>query len=310
MLGNITKENGEKCFLVFNTACFGDVLLCNSLVQNIKTIFPDSKVIFVVDKPFADVARCQQGVDEVVYYDKKGEHKGLFGLFKFVKIFKYINPYASIITYHNERNYLISKLLRCKKIVMNKRNQNDKYSVQEQSARLLNKLANESIINYPIKYNVPDAAYKQALELVPDIESSITVCFTSKKDSKDIPIETGIELIKKINGSGIKVVFTGAGEKARNYAQKLKENGCSFVDMTDKTSIPVLAAMINLSRLLLTVDTGTMHLGCAVAKKIIAVWYEDITKTAWMPDKRLYNINIIEDNQTADNIFSEIQSCL
>ena len=61
----------EKVFLVFNTACFGDVLLCNPLCQNIKNIWPNSKVIFICDKNFKDVAKYQKGVDDVVIYDKK-----------------------------------------------------------------------------------------------------------------------------------------------------------------------------------------------------------------------------------------------
>ena len=46
------KMLNSKIFLVFNTAYFGDVLLCNTLCQNIKLIYPDSKVVMVVNKPF------------------------------------------------------------------------------------------------------------------------------------------------------------------------------------------------------------------------------------------------------------------
>ena len=40
----------EKVFLVFNTAAFGDVLLCNSLCQNIRKNFPSAKIVFIADK--------------------------------------------------------------------------------------------------------------------------------------------------------------------------------------------------------------------------------------------------------------------
>ena len=75
-----TRIDENKTFLVFNTACFGDVLLCNSLVQNIKIAFPNSKVLFVCDKPWVDVAKYQEGVDEVLVYDKKGEIIGAFDI--------------------------------------------------------------------------------------------------------------------------------------------------------------------------------------------------------------------------------------
>ena len=114
-------KNNEKIFLVFNNDCFGDILLCNSLCQNIKNIFPNSKIIFIIcDKKWYEVAKYQKDVDEVFVFDKKGEHKGLLGQIKFCKTFKYKNIYATFITHKNDRNYITSLLLRSKHIFINK----------------------------------------------------------------------------------------------------------------------------------------------------------------------------------------------
>ena len=61
----------KKVFLIFNTAFIGDMLVTNTLVQNIKTYYPDSKVVFICNTPFVDVAKYHDGVDEVVAFDKK-----------------------------------------------------------------------------------------------------------------------------------------------------------------------------------------------------------------------------------------------
>ena len=61
----------EKVFVIFNTACIGDMLVTNSLVQNIKHYYADSKVVFVCNEVFKDVALYQNGVDDVVTCDKK-----------------------------------------------------------------------------------------------------------------------------------------------------------------------------------------------------------------------------------------------
>ena len=73
----------EKTFLVINLSCFGDILLTNSLCQNIKILYPNSKVIFCVDKPFEEVAKYQKDVDEVMVFDKRGKDKGLINLAKY-----------------------------------------------------------------------------------------------------------------------------------------------------------------------------------------------------------------------------------
>lgn len=299
----IMQKTEEKIFLVFNTACLGDVLLCNSLIQNIKNIYPESKVVFIADKPFKDVALYQQGVDEVVVFDKSGENKSLFGLIGFIKNFKYKKPYASIITYYNERNFIVAKLIGSNKTVMCSNRRKTVESIQERNNHLLSKLTEKEIKNYPIKYNIPQKIIEK---IDPSEEKYIALCFTSKKDEKDVPLNVGTELVKKFNNEDLKVVFTGAGDKAKNYAEKLENNGCRLINFVNKTTIPELAAVIRKSSVLLSVDTGTLHLGNAVGTKCVAVWYEDETKSIWMPNKDLYDIKVIDTNQTADNIFKAV----
>src|SRR5699024_2404773 len=141
----------NKTFLIFNTACFSDVFRCNSLIQNIKLIYPSSKVIFIVDKPFFEAAKYQKGVDEVVVFDKKGKHKGIFGLFKFIKEFEFKNAFVLIVTYKNERNRLISKLLGAKFIVEAKKCDN-KTKMQFAILNLLKEITNKPLKNLPLIY--------------------------------------------------------------------------------------------------------------------------------------------------------------
>ena len=66
------RKDFMKKFLVINTSFFGDTLLTNPLCRNIKILYPDSHITFIVNKPFVEVATYCDGVDEVVAYDKKG----------------------------------------------------------------------------------------------------------------------------------------------------------------------------------------------------------------------------------------------
>lgn len=47
------------------------------MCRNIKILYPDSHITFIVNKPFVEVATYCDGVDEVVAYDKKGKHHGV-----------------------------------------------------------------------------------------------------------------------------------------------------------------------------------------------------------------------------------------
>ena len=84
----MTKEK-EKIFVIINSYLVGDMLLVNSLVQNIKRLYQNSKVIMLTNKTFYDLSKYQKDVDDVIIWDRHGEHKGILGMFKFIKNFPY-----------------------------------------------------------------------------------------------------------------------------------------------------------------------------------------------------------------------------
>lgn len=292
----------DRTILIFNTACFGDVLLCNSLIQNIKIALPNSKVIFVVDKNWYDVAKYQKGVDEVLIYDKKGEHRGLFGLIKFVRDYPFNKPYASLITYRNERNWFVAKLLGSRFVVQGIKTK-ENISMQARHTDMFKQFTNKNIKNLPIVYNT-SANAKNWIE-----NDYIVLCTTSKNTLKDMPVETARELIDMINEDGkYNIILTGVGEKASKYVSNLKDLHCDFIDMVNKTSLLELASLIKNSKGLISVDTGTMHLGYALGVPTAVVFYEKSMVKTWAPDKELYNVAIIDENQTAQNIYSSLKS--
>lgn len=113
-----------------------------------------------------------------------------------------------------------------------------------------------------------------------------------------------------MNKLGEKVVYIGAGEKALECAKMLKESGCDFLDLTNKTTIPQLGTILEKSRYLISVDTGTMHLGCAVGVPTIAVFYEQKSIKNWAPRPELYNSILIHENQSAENIIKKMKGII
>ena len=297
----------SKVFLVFNTAYFGDVLLCNTLCQNIKLIYPDSKVVMVVDKPFYEVAKYQKDVDDVVIFDKKGEQKDFKGIVKFVLEFPYKKPYCSFVTYTNIRNSIISKLIGSKKVVCLPKNSPIE-PVQKRSLGLLSRITDKPLKNLPIRYVVSDELPAK-LDLDPT-KKYIGLCTLSKRKEKDMPIETAIELIKKLNKTEYKVIYLGAGDSAVNYAKELENAGCDFINLVNKTSIYEMACVLKKCQALVSIDTGTMHLGCALDIPLVSVFYENELTYYWAPDDRIYNVKLVKENQSADNIYTKLMELI
>lgn len=297
--------NNEKTFVIFNTSYFGDVLLCNSLCQNIKRAFPDSKIVFVVNKGFEDVARYQECVDDVVVFDKSGIHKGFFGILKFVRDFKYKNIFASVVTYHNSRNKTIAKMLKSHFIKMGTLDKSIIHT-QIKHNNLLKGLTNRNIKNFPIKYDVPDNIANPIKNL-----KYIALCTTSKKPEKDMPINTAIDLINKINSeTDYKVVYVGAGKNCEKYAHELENLGCDFINMVNKTSILELGALLKDADALISVDTGTMHFGYAIGTPTVCLFYQNDLAPFWAPDKNLYNVEVLVNDINTENIYSSLKKLL
>ena len=89
----------KKNFLIINSYFLGDILLTNSLVQNIKRIFPNSNIIMLAPSHYEAAAKYQKDVDEVIVWNRKGEHKGILGIIKFLRNFPYKNIYAAFPIY-------------------------------------------------------------------------------------------------------------------------------------------------------------------------------------------------------------------
>lgn len=307
-----------KTFLIINTSFFGDTLLTDPLCRNIKKKYFDAKVIFIVNKPFFEAAKYMDGVDDVLCYDKKGAHKGLKGFWRFYQEYKQffvVRPDAAFVIYGNERGILLSKLFGAKKIYSDnsglfrlfltngKIDYEGKVHTQDKHAKLFALYTREPVEGLPMVYNPPADARRKIDELFARLkiktnDELIALCTTSKRRDKDMDIHTCIKLIHVLHSEGKKVLFVGAGEAATAYAEALRSNNCSnFIDLTGKTSIAQLAEVIKRCRVAISVDTGTMHLVCAIGVPLIAVFYLNTPEhlDAWAP-KPCYPHRLISGN--------------
>ena len=312
-----------KKFLVINTSFFGDILLTGALCRNIKLAFPDSYIAFIANKPFVDAARYLDGVDEVLAYDKNGVHSGLKGAFRFYQQYKYNFSdgfSAAFVIYGNERGIILSRFFGAEKIyaennslikllLSNKKINYHGFSrVQERNSILLEQYTHVPVQNLPMLYDPPLDAYESARHMLESAgltsnDKFICLCTVSKKVEKDMPISTCAELIDRFHGTDYRMLLLGAGGRATEYSQQLKKCTVDYIDMINKTSIPQLAAVLKLSAGLISVDTGTMHLGLAVNTPVTALFYiNDAGHIAkWGPDQNIYKAAVLKSEQCSSN---------
>lgn len=306
----VKKVEKTKIFLVFNTASIGDVLLCNALCQNIKNLFPNSKIVFIVDRICKDIAKYQKDVDEVFVFDKKGKHKGFIGMLKFILEFPYKKPDYAIVTYKNERNFIISKFLNARRIIMGKPLKKGDVPIKMQMRHilLLKQITTKPVQDLPIKYYPPACSLGKFKSFMNNSEKYIVLCTLTKNPPKDMPLDMAVDIIQKLNrDTDYKIVLTGIGKNSSEYADALEKAGCNFINLINKTSIIELSAVLKSAFALISADTGTMHLGYSFGVKTICVFFEQESKGNWAPDEKIYpNVKVLQ-NPTVEEIIKEVQ---
>ena len=294
----------EKVFVIFNTTSIGDVLVTNTLVQNIKLYFPDSRVVFVCNSPMLEVAKYQAGVSDVVTYDKKKQ--GSFrGILEFAKNFPYKRPFASFVTYSNERNLLIARLIGSKHVISHHKfplwNTNEKYEMREFThmkdkwGGMIEPLTNEHK-NLPIKY-IPPEVNNPLIDSIKNLEKPVVLSTTSNFAKKDMTVDDCKELIHLLKINGFTPVMTGAGEVARQFVINLKKAGCvDFIDIVDCTSFVELANIMKICGSCISVDTGTLHFANALNVPVVGIFYV-WGAHMWASDTNLYPAKILDATQ-------------
>ena len=285
----------EKLFVIFNTACIGDMLVTNALVRNLKEYYPASKIVFVCDTPYIDVAKYQDGVDEVIAFDKHRD-KTLGGILKFVKNFPYKKPYASFVTYANERNLLISRLIGAKHIISHNKSfiwhtkepfkLKDYIHMKDKWGGMIEALTGEHK-NLPIKY-YPPKTDTAVVNMVKGLKNPVVLCTTSNFYKKDMRVNDCAELIGLMHDEGLTPVLTGAGKTAEKFSADLRKTGCfDFIDLVGCTSFPELANILKICGKCITVDTGTLHFANALSVPVVGIFYAGCEEM-WASDESLY----------------------
>ena len=316
----IEEDLCKEVFVIINGTTLGDTLLTNSLAQNIKHIYPNSKIVRITNPELYDAVKYQHCTDDVIVWDRRGSSKGFWGTLKFVKDFPYKNIYAAIPVFGSDRAVFLSILLRAKYILIDASSficnlfKKSKYPIlknkltrQEEFTNLLTGITHKKLINYPIEYNAPSTNLSK-FELLQNLKGNyIVLAPVSSTVTKDIPFDVIEEIIKTFSDK--KFVLCGVGNTIKSYSDKLKlKKYDNLIDLTNKTSIAETAEVLKNATASICVDTGTMHLSVAVKTPTVCVY--NLGLNCWCPKKELYNVEIVTDGKNSQAIANGLEVLL
>lgn len=77
-----------KRILIFNVNWLGDVLFSTALIRNLRRNYPESFIACIIPSRCYSVLKGNPHLDEVIIFDEKDRHKGIFSLLDFVRSLK------------------------------------------------------------------------------------------------------------------------------------------------------------------------------------------------------------------------------
>lgn len=241
--------------------------MCSPIPRIIKKGFPNAEIHFICKKSFRTLLESDPHIDKVWDYESLD-----FGELK-------ATSFDQVIDLHNNlRSRKIRNSFDCPKQIVNKENFNKWLLTTFKIDRLPNKhvvdryvetiaglgLSNDNLgLNFYIeKDNTPS----EHLNSLPK-EYSVLVIGAAHA-TKSLTLQKYNELVAELEGH---IVLIG-GEKDRLIADQLLVQNKNITSLCGLCSLQESAQVIEGSRVVVTPDTGMMHIAAALKKPTVVLW--------------------------------------
>lgn len=293
--------------LILNLTRFGDLLQTSPTVAVLRERHPGARIVFLAERNFAEVCEGVPGIDEVrrIDLDRVGTLM-LEGGDRLLEAYRYVE--TQIRELREERfdlafNFSSSRmsavfmgLLRIPdvrgwsmtpdgfRVILNP------WSRLFATMCLNRRFACFNLVDYyrwiadggpgprRLVYDVTPAAEARVTALVESWgvragERLVAFQLGASRAIRRWPTESFAEVARSIAADGLRPVLIGGGGDAELAREVVRRVGPAAIDACGSTDVPGLGALLRRSSLLVTGDTGPMHMAAAVGTPIVALFF-------------------------------------
>jgi lipopolysaccharide heptosyltransferase II len=282
---------GREKFLVIRTDRIGDVILSTPVLEAIKSRFPESHLAMLVSLYAQEVVKNNPYLDDVIIDDHKDRHKGIRGFFMLVKEIKgrkfdvgiLLRPtfrlalllFFAGIKYRIGTGYRFYQIFFNQKIYVHRR-----INLRHEAEYNLNLLHPLGIRPQKIspKVHLSPEQKEFAHQILDEFKITpedvvVAIHPGSGNSSLNLPAkrfaQVADKLVEKINA---KIIFTGT-QKEKGLVDFIKKNmEHTAIDITGRTNLRQLAAVLKNCDVVVSNSTGPMHLAVALGTPTVAIF--------------------------------------
>lgn len=278
--------------LIIHTAFIGDIVLSTPLIKKIKDTYPDSDITYVTTPSGEAILKNNPHLNNIIVYDKRGEHKGISGVWQLGKRLRYEN-FNMVITPHR---YLRSSILSW----LSRSPIRKGYDIASGSCLFTEKIKYDRTkheVEKLLSFVDPENKKRYEIELYPgekekmkgdnlwkenllEDKKVVVLAPGSKWFTKQWPVEYFNKLAESLKKlSNVRLIVVGGKDEINLPIEK--EN---IIDMRGKTSLLELADILSRADVVVTNDSSPIHIASAFKKpKIFALFGPTIEKFGFFP---------------------------
>ncbi len=292
--------NPPDRILVFQTAFLGDVILTLPLVQVLHRELPHVKVDFLTTPKAASTLRNHPAIHSVIEYDKRGDQRGLGGMFSISRSIKTHRYDIALVPHRSLRSAVVTVLSRIPvRIGFDMSAGRFLFTDLVRYEKHVHEIERNLLFLKELNVTLKD---KELPSLYPSAEDVIAVdgFFSEKRiDAKDklIAIAPGsvwntkrwlserfADLVEKISDAGMKVVLVGGKEDESLCKGIIAEAQRKEVYFSaGRFSILQSAELLRRCKALVSNDSAPMHLAVAMRTPVIAVFGATVPSFGFAP---------------------------
>ncbi|WP_177162065.1 lipopolysaccharide heptosyltransferase II [uncultured Fusobacterium sp.] len=278
--------------LIIHTAFIGDIVLSTPLIKKIKDTYPDSDITYVTTPSGEAILKNNPHLNNIIAYDKRGEHKGISGVWQLGKRLRYEN-FNMVITPHR---YLRSSILSW----LSRSPIRKGYDIASGSCLFTEKIKYDRTkheVEKLLSFVAPENKKRYEIELYPgekeemkgdnlwkenllEDKKVVVLAPGSKWFTKQWPVEYFNKLAESLKKlSNVRLIVVGGKDEINLPIEK--EN---IIDMRGKTSLLELADILSRADVVVTNDSSPIHIASAFKKpRIFALFGPTIEKFGFFP---------------------------
>lgn len=319
-LQGVGHKKDYRRILIVRTDRIGDVLLSTPVIKALRETYPQAYIAMMVSPYAKEIVEGNPYLDEVIIYDKDGKHKSWQRSMKFALRLKKKKFDLAIVLHPTNRVHLLTffagiphRVGYDKKLgsllterLMHQKHLGQKHEL-EYNLDLLRHLGieiNDKNLFMPVNSEVQRWARDIfSREGVKEGDKILAVHPAASCPSKVWPVERLAAVSDELAGKyGLKIVVVSGPKDIAKAEALIKNMKSQAIDLSGRTSLSQLAAVLERCALFISNDSGPVHLAVAVGIPVISIFGRNqrgLSPVRWGPlgkkDKVLHqNVGCIE----------------